>query len=202
MQYAYPLSRGGIVVHAKSTKDKDTLLKNWPVGAFDTNSDQVVVHTQSQSPRCVLKDVSPYVSEDNLTNTILTQTGLKVRCRRLRYRDTNKPLPVVVATLESNRALQVLFTADLVVSGKRITIQAYRTKRNIPTRCYNCQGFGHIARLCTKAASCENCGESHTSIGGCCNKVKKCSNCQGSHSAADSQCPAFLLLRDRLSKRS
>ncbi|WAQ97643.1 hypothetical protein MAR_030333 [Mya arenaria] len=33
---------------------------------------------------------------------------------------------------------------------------AYRNKRNIPTRCFQCQEFGHIAAICKKVNFCEN----------------------------------------------
>lgn len=201
VKYAYPLIRGGIAVHAKTTKDRENLLRDWPAGSFNTNSQTVSAHHQFDKYKCVLKNVSPYISEETLSNIISEQTDLKVHCRRLRYRDTNKPLQVVVITFNSNSDLVKIFTSNLVIAGKKITVQAYRNKRNIPTRCYNCQEFGHIARLCTKETFCENCGESRCVNSSCCRKAKKCFNCQGNHSAADPSCPAFVHLRDKLCKR-
>ena len=61
----------------------------------------------------------------------------------------------------------------------------YRVREFIykPVRCYKCQKFGHIAKLCKGTKRCAKCGGEHDY--GECDEVRpKCCNCGGGHSAA------------------
>ncbi|WAR07973.1 hypothetical protein MAR_017931 [Mya arenaria] len=60
-------------------------------------------------------------------------------------------------------------TDSLIVhENKPKPLHTLRNKRNIPTRCFQCQEFGHIAAICKKVNFCENCAEPHE--GKCKNK--------------------------------
>ncbi|XP_052767418.1 uncharacterized protein LOC128208115 [Mya arenaria] len=175
-KYAYPLSRGGIGVHTENQADKEKLLQRWPEGSFKTNTDTLNVHENTLKPLCVFKNVPTNIQVDSVGEEVKTQTGVAANLRRLRYRDTHKPLPVVIVECESFQDQQKLFQSNFTVGKKTILVQAYRSKTNIPTRCFQCQEFRHIAAICKKVNFCENCAESH--VGKCKNK-QKCKNCSG-----------------------
>lgn len=53
-----------------------------------------------------------------------------------------------------------------------------------PTKCYKCQKFGHVAKLCKGIKRCARCGGEHD-YGECGEGVRpKCCNYGGGHSAA------------------
>ena len=52
-----------------------------------------------------------------------------------------------------------LFDTSLVINDEQCVIEQPRQLRVI--RCYNCQGFGHIARHCKNFKRCENCANLH-----------------------------------------
>ncbi|XP_067275529.1 uncharacterized protein [Pseudorasbora parva] len=53
-----------------------------------------------------------------------------------------------------------------------------------PMRCYNCQEFGHMAKVCKGKRRCARCSGDHE-YGKCGEEVRpKCCNCGGSHSVA------------------
>lgn len=58
-----------------------------------------------------------------------------------------------------------------------------------PPRCYKCQGYGHIAKVCKGKQRCGKCG-GHHEYGQCgVSDVRKCCNCGGDHTAAYRGCP-------------
>ena len=103
------------------------------------------MHDNSQIPRCVLKNISPVHSLEVIKEEVRNKTGLSVSVRRLEYRDTGRPMPIVVVTCGSHEDLQLLLKAKCQVNKKSIKIVPYQSKRYILTRCFNCQEFGHIA---------------------------------------------------------
>ena len=50
-------------------------------------------------------------------------------------------------------------------------------------RCYKCQRYGHIAKVCKGKQRCGKCGGDHA-YGECGDKERKCCNCGGDHTAA------------------
>lgn len=56
-----------------------------------------------------------------------------------------------------------------------------------PVRCYNCQRFGHTAKVCKGRRRCAKCGEDHE-YADCVQKQAKCCNCGGDHSVAYGGC--------------
>ena len=108
-------------------------------------------------------------------------------------------MPVVVVTCSSPEDLQVLFKAKVSIADRIVGVKAYVGKTTVPLLCYNCQEFGHVARLCVGESRCEYCGVKHT--GQCNGNPVSCVNCGGSHRSSSPNCPAYLSVRERLLSR-
>ena len=103
------------------------------------------VADQTGIVRCVFKNVAPFLTTDTVYLEVERQTGISVNSRRLRYRDTNRPMPIVLITCKSKEDLQNIFKSKIVFNKRRSIIKANQSKKFTPTRRYNCQAFGHIA---------------------------------------------------------
>lgn len=60
-----------------------------------------------------------------------------------------------------------------------------------PTQCFNCQRFGHVARLCKNPTACANCAKGH-STRNCslrAGTARRCALCKGDHGAWERKCP-------------
>ena len=76
----------------------------------------------------------------------------------------------------------------------RLKWLSFKTRDYVPqpTRCHQCQGFGHIKAHCRKSSpTCPRCAGPHD-FQSCPNlEAPKCANCGGSHSAAYRLCPKY-----------
>ena len=80
IKYAYPLNRGGVAVTLESEEEADLLKEYWPVDSFGNSGLSLDVHEKSSIiPRCILKNVSPFRSNDSVIGEIQKQTGVKVQ---------------------------------------------------------------------------------------------------------------------------
>ena len=73
--------------------------------------------------------------------------------------------------------------------GGSVTVRQY-VERRTPKMCYKCQGYGHIARECTKGIRCPFCAEAHDQTA-CQATSFKCANCSGPHKAFERQCKNY-----------
>jgi hypothetical protein len=73
--------------------------------------------------------------------------------------------------------------------GGSVTVRPY-IERRTPKVCFECQGFGHIARECTAGTKCPYCAEPHEQSA-CQATSFKCANCNGPHKAFDRHCEVY-----------
>ena len=73
------------------------------------------------------------------------------------------------------------------------------------TRCFKCQGFGHIAKVCENKDICSICAQEGHSHRTCKNKekAKVCANCKkakrpANHNVMDRKCPCYERARNIL----
>ena len=77
---------------------------------------------------------------------------------------------------------------------EHIYIGPYRVRVDLfvpnPTRCFNCQSFGHGKATCREPERCVKCSRfGHSSFQ--CENDAHCSNCDGDHMASSKDCPLF-----------
>ena len=76
---------------------------------------------------------------------------------------------------------------------KEITVSYLKVKVTLfvpnPTRCFNCNKFGHTSQRCKVAAKCTDCGKDKHE--GHCEGHKLCSNCNGPHAPSAKNCPVW-----------
>ena len=198
IKFTYQLSRGGIVVHTEKKEEIDILQDSWPPEAFGDSGESLEVHSLKSKYKCVLKNIPIIVSEAEISDQINTVTRNTVHIRRLMYKDSGKPLKIVVVECESIEDLESVQKSKFRFRNCTAIFSNFQSKRQIPTRCFKCQKFSHIAKLCNNNVICENCGKEH--IGLCTNETC-CTNCQGNHKASYRFCPVYMLLLEKLSQR-
>ena len=96
--------------------------------------------------------------------------------------------------IKDDTEAEALITESLTCSITGIIYRMEEIRSPISVQqCWNCQNFGHSAKIYRSKTKCLICGESHHHKG-CPNKEKKqleCTNCKGPHVASYKGCPAY-----------
>ena len=191
IQFAYSLPQGGVALHFKSSSEADRALENWPEFVF--NAGEVPHRTKSTNPNKVsyMKNVDLSLSEFQI-GEVLSQIGIKTsKIKRLHYRYGKYPMPVVQLVHPSVQD-------KLSALEKEIPIKFHNRnailepKKESVIRCYHCQRFGHIARVCSYKQRCECCSVSDHLGEVCAASEFCCANCSGKHKSSSKFCPIFL----------
>ena len=71
---------------------------------------------------------------------------------------------------------------EIVLDSEIMRVCPYRPR---VLQCFNCFGFGHSAKICTRKKICERCGQAEHED---CSRSLTCANCKGDHQARDKEC--------------
>jgi len=190
-EFSYSLPRGGVALQFKTEEEAVNAIRKWPKEAFGGNCEAHSPKYSSQETTAFLKNTSNSVTETTIEEILSKHCKVK-KVQRLFSRETARPLPVVKVVFSSNSDLEKATKLNLhikSVNGKGVYIEKSRCFRII--RCYNCQEFGHIAKLCKKSEKCENCGSTEHRERNC-KENSKCANCEASHKASSPNCPRYI----------
>ena len=184
IRFAYSLQRGGVAIHVKKSEDKKTIIN----GLRNTAFAQGNIYELSEKTQSVfLKSVPIELTKTEIKESLEGQDLSVKKVTRLTWRKTGRPLSVVKLILGSEQAKKLVKLKAISIDNISYKVEE---KRKTQLRCYNCQGFGHIAHICKKSFCCVNCGEHHRKETRC-NKPPKCKNCSGNHRASYNHCPVI-----------
>jgi len=102
-------------------------------------------------------------------------------------KNPESPTISVVITFGSAQHADRFLTHGIYVGNRFHKLRRYMPQCQI-TQCFNCQGYGHKARDCTRPVMCGRCGQGHETKS-CKESNAKCAQCKGDHHAWHSGCP-------------
>jgi len=104
-----------------------------------------------------------------------------------RIRNPKAPTHSIVVFMETPEEAD-----SLINDGFRGPDRYYYPVRYMPQcqvrQCFNCQGYGHKADVCTRKPVCGKCAQDHETRK-CTSEKVQCANCEGTHVAWDHTCP-------------
>ena len=162
---------------------------NWDSTYFGAQTLCHILHNKpGEISKVILKHIPLNIAECHLLNDI---KELYPSCTEIkRFIKNGSPLHTCLASFSSKSDHEKALVEGVMLGDLFFKPFDYVPKK-LPTRCFNCNKFGHPKSLCraTKPV-CVNCSENHSSDL-CESTVKKCCNCGGSHAASDKSCPSF-----------
>ena len=153
------------------------------------------IHRVSTKPKpsdfCfVIANMPLNIDEDSIIAELDEKNDIKaVKAFRITSKATNQPTKLVRVITRNE-----MHFAKATAKGVFIGFSRYRCEkgheRAQASQCFECQGFGHLAKECTQEQRCPRCGENHKSKECKTDRQNaKCCNCGGSHSSAYRGCP-------------
>lgn len=197
-------TNGKVVIEARSQADLDKIINNTTIKELGL----VAATPALSSPRVIIYDLPRDMTEDQIKDVILkmNEKTLEGIDRELFKRSTNFKFKTGKRSeLVDNWVVEtspIIF--DKLVAAGRIYVEWQRCRVQPFTslsRCYKCQGLGHIAKTCTaKVDTCGHCSEEGHRMKECTKKEEKpkCALCArrgrpSEHSVMDKSCPIYKL---------
>ena len=84
--------------------------------------------------------------------------------------------------------------SEVIFDKEIIRVRPYRPR---VLQCFNCFGFGHASRVCTRDKICESCSQPEH---GECSRAQLCVNCKGNHRARNKECKLYKKEQEALIK--
>ncbi|CAH1099786.1 unnamed protein product [Psylliodes chrysocephalus] len=169
----------GLIIHTKSDKQSSRMLNVTKLNDIDVI---VTPHGTLNISKGVIycKDLLNCSIEEILSN--LEHEGVTdVRRLKRKINDQLEDTPNHILTFNKPN-----LPKEIKAAYYNLQVRPYIPP---PTRCFNCQKFGHVSATCTKDKLC-SCGLApHESQP--CEQPIKCINCEGSHSAYSKTCPKY-----------
>ena len=93
---------------------------------------------------------------------------------------------------EKSMSILLSFATNKAPAEVTIGYLKFSTKKYNPppTRCYQCNHYGHISKHCRSKPTCTKCGSRDHDYDSCSNN-KRCINCHGNHSAGYAGCAVY-----------
>jgi hypothetical protein len=179
------LSKGGLAINCRNIEDKECLIKivNSKIKDFEANAPIL------KAPQIAIYGVEEDIDIDNIVDNIVsknqsisdfidstgttTEDNIKVKFKFRRNQNKRSNTWVIEVSPKMRQIINSLRTLNI---GWR----SYRYADYVQiTRCFNCNGFGHISANCVKnEKSCGICGHNHdTKDCNASNESKFCVNC-------------------------
>ena len=116
------------MVHTEKKEEIEILPASWPAEAFEGCGESLKVHGLIPKHKCVLKNIPILVSEAEITEEINTLTNQSVQVRRLKYKDSRKPLKIVVIECNNQEDLDLIQKSKLKFRGCTAIFSVFQTK--------------------------------------------------------------------------
>lgn len=166
------LRDGNLLIVCKSEEQRERAMKIKEIGRYKV-SNMSIIGVGSKLSKGVIWGVPVGVNIEDLKSNL--------RGGKITVRD---------GTRSDSEGILIFFDDEVLPSKVTLGYLSYRVREYIPrpVRCYNCQRFGHVAKICKGKKRCARCGGNHGYEE--CNQSTqpKCCSCGENHSVAYGGC--------------
>ena len=197
VKFAYPLPAGGICLVLNTSADTERALSKWP--DFSFGSKQIQPHiprrlsqtANSTTCRAYISRVPQHIDTENIKDIIPDC----IEARRLNF--NGKKTETIALTLSAQANITEITCKGLSIDRESYRIVPQRATKIV--RCFACQRYGHIAKVCLHEKRCVRCSGPHLDPN--CSLPIQCCNCNKKHTASCSSCNEYIRHKNNLTSR-
>ena len=155
----------------------------WQKTFFGSDTSVNLLHTKGNSAlKVIFKNVPSFIIESEIKTDIAEKYP---SCAEInRFMKDGKPMQVVMASFSSSDDASSIITNGVFINSLFLKPKKYIGKSK-PTRCFNCQMFGHISNFCRNKSKCAKCSSEDHIAKDCVSLNSKCCNCKSEHKSSD-----------------
>ena len=191
-------AKGSILLEFADKETADNVVENWNPELFGGNKGAVKL--KPPKPAGLIK----HVHQNNVSETELIEAAQNsypnADIELFKTKD-KKFTGTIKVTFDSKEDLEMAMNDIVSINNHRYVMEKYEFKPQV-VRCFNCQKFNHIARLCWyEGTVCGKCTSKEHSTKNCTVGPNdyKCFHCQGNHETGNRRCEAIKLKIEQLS---
>ena len=118
------------------------------------------------------------------------------------FKKDNKFTGTIKISFKDEKTLQDAIENRIKIFNQVYIMELFKMKPRV-IKCYYCQKFGHIGRVCrANSPKCGKCGQSHETKS--CNVLQesyKCCHCEGNHITGDPECEVIKSKLEEIANR-
>ena len=194
---AFTTVKGSILLEFADKQTADTVKESWNPDLFGGNKG--VVNLKPAKPAGLIKYVyQNNISEDELIEA--AQSSYPNTDIELFKNKDKKFTGTIKVSFNSSEDLEAALNNTVSINNHRYIMEKYEQRPQI-VRCFNCQKFAHIARVCLHEGSiCGKCSSKEHSTKECMVAPKdyKCFHCGGNHETGNRKCEVIRLKTEEL----
>lgn len=142
-----------------------------------------------------------YTIQDSFAQTFCSENGVTGVMKAFWLSKGNKPTGSMVVFLTNAEEAHRMVENRLVKIGGQVAFAGEFQKVARPTRCYNCNQYGHYQSRCVHNTTCGKCSRDHRTDT-CTAMELKCPACGEAHAATDPGCPVYKREKANLTQAS
>lgn len=131
-----------------------------------------------------------YKIQDGFSERFCAENGVTGVMKTFWMSKGSKPRGSVAVFLANAEEARRMIEHRLVKIGGQIAFASEFQKIARPTRCYNCNQYGHYQSRCVNKTTCGKCSSDHRTDS-CTAAEKKCPACGEAHAVTDPGCPVY-----------
>lgn len=193
-----------VIVQFEKNTSAESLMEKW-----NSNKEGCSIRRPNKKQAYaegVAKGIPTSISEENLLEIFKSQFPSCIKIIRFLNKE-KKPITMVKAVFKDAADLENSIHNGLYLKDycMRIRLEKANPAKPRPIQCYNCWGFGHVAKFCKLPKACQRCSEpiNTTNDHAVCDRAFKCCNCGAQdHKATDKEnCPNYTQLVNKITQR-
>ena len=186
LNQAVCLASGAVLLNFVNPEDASEVILNWKTKCI--GEETTARHPKSAKMKLIIKNLDDEINNEE-ASICIQNTYKDATVERFKKRDGKIPNTAAISFTNETSFHQAK-EQGVFIKNQHYQTEEYKDRPRA-IRCYNCQKFGHSAKLCNNKQRCAKCSDHGHNSEACPKTEVKCANCDGCHVSYSTSCPVY-----------